>query len=55
MILSTTDTDIVVLLDLDIENGGAPITAYELEINAGGENNDVYSAVATYPGIPGSS
>lgn len=54
VILWTSDTQISLQLDLDVENGGAPITSYELEINAGGENNDVYRTVTSYPGTPGS-
>jgi len=50
VILSKNDTDIAVLLDLDIGNGGAPLSVYHLEINAGGEGNDVYRNLTSYNG-----
>jgi len=49
-VVSVSDTDIQVRLDLGVANGGAPITAYSLEINEGGLLNDVFSEVASYDG-----
>jgi len=51
--VSTSDTTIQVLLDLDIENGGSPITRYPLEISGGGLSNDVYHEVTTDDGSSG--
>jgi hypothetical protein len=52
-IVSTSDTEIQVRLDLDVENGGSPINKYRLEINAGGLSNDVFTEVTSYSGAPG--
>lgn len=38
----------MITINLDIENGGTPITDYYLEINAGGLNNDAYHELSTY-------
>lgn len=48
VIVSTSDTQINIELDLDIGNGGATISGYTLEINAGGLSDDVFSAVTSY-------
>lgn len=48
VIVSTSDTQISISLDLDIGNGGAAVTSYALEVNAGGLSNDAFQAVATY-------
>ena len=47
-VVSTSDTEISISLDLGIANGGAPISSYTLEINAGGLSNDVFREVTTY-------
>jgi len=48
VIVSTSDTQISISLDLDIGNGGATITSYALEMNAGGLADDVFHEVTTY-------
>jgi hypothetical protein len=35
---------------LDVANGGATVTRYDLEVNAGGKTNDVYTVLASYDG-----
>jgi titin len=52
-ILSVSDTEIQVQLDLAIANGGAPLTAHVLEINAGGLTDDEYAEVTSYDSAAG--
>lgn len=51
VIEATSDTEIQVRLDLNVGNGGSPITEWSLEINAGGQSNDVFQVIST-SGLP---
>jgi hypothetical protein len=53
VISSVSDIQIQLVLDVGAGNGGTPITAHSLEINAGGTENDVYSVVTSYDGTAG--
>ena len=52
---SVSDSDITIALDLEIENGGAPILLYSLEINGGGLQDESFSEVAQIQPTSGST